>query len=58
MEDDPCGECCRRNPQAGFVALEACDADNAMAIPVSRKDINWLFPAVAMPGSRGSTVLF
>jgi two-component system, response regulator PdtaR len=37
--------------EAGFVALEACDAGEAMATLESRKDITVLFTDINMPGS-------
>jgi CheY-like chemotaxis protein len=36
---------------AGFVALEACDADEAVALLESRPDIALLFTDINMPGS-------
>ena len=36
---------------AGFVALEACDADEAVALLESRNDIAVLFTDINMPGS-------
>jgi len=36
---------------AGFVALEACDADEAVALLESRTDIAVLFTDINMPGS-------
>ena len=37
--------------EAGFVALEACDADEAVALLESRPDISVLFTDINMPGS-------
>jgi CheY-like chemotaxis protein len=39
--------------QAGLVALEAADADEAVALWESRLDISLLFTDVNMPGKRG-----
>jgi two-component system, response regulator PdtaR len=36
---------------AGFVALEACDADEAVMLLESRTDISLLFTDINMPGS-------
>jgi len=37
--------------EAGFVALEACDADAAVELLESRRDIALLFTDINMPGS-------
>ena len=42
---------------AGFVAVEACDADEAIALLEARKDIVLLFTDVHMPGSMNGVKL-
>ena len=37
--------------EAGFIAIEACDADEAVILLESRADITLLFTDINMPGS-------